>query len=193
MRIIKKNLLLIVIICFVSCKDKTDLGSNFFYLPDYESIDIGYPYGTIVYKSKEKNKFEKVLVYADIVSINNSDSYIIVKQNPNKKLLLQNIIDDLDDIKLWNNYYLESKKGGLVDLIYKKKSIYDIHKLIENKDIEVVADSLFKNDSFFKNIFKNKYNYYIIRKSDNSVFGPLTLSEFESMKNKMSIDLEFKN
>lgn len=192
MKIIKKNLLFIVIICFISCKDETDLGNNFYYLPNYESKDVGYPYGSIVYKSKEKYAFEKTFVYTDIVGINNNDSYIIVKQIPNKKLLLQNIKDDLNDLKLWSNYYLESKKGSLVDLIYKKTSIYDIHKLIKNKDTEIVVDSIFKNDSFCKSMFRNKINYYIIQKDKDIVFGPLTFNEFEVMKKNKNIDLDFK-
>lgn len=192
MRIIKKSLLLIVIICFVSCKDETDLGNNFYYLPDYESKDVGYPYGSIVYKSKEKYAFEKTFVYADITNINNNDSYIIVKQTPNKKLFLQNIKEDLKDLKIWSNYFLESKKGSLVDFIYKKTTIYDIHKLIKNKDTEIVADSIFKNDSFCKSIFRNKVNYYIIQKEKDILFGPLTLYEFEVMKKNKNIDLDFK-
>lgn len=188
--IIKNIFFGIVIICFTSCKDETDLGNNFYYLPDYESIDIGYPYGTIVYKSSEKNKFEKILIYADVASVNNNDDYIIVKQIPNKKILLQNIKDDLG---LWSNYYLEIKRDSLIDLNYQKTSIYNIHKLVTNKGVEAIADSIFNNEPFYKKMFKNKYNYYIIEKTNDSVFGPLNLKEFEAIKKEKKIDLDFEN
>ncbi len=191
--IIKNILLGIITICFISCKDETDLGNNFYYLPDYESEDVGYPYGSILYKSKEKYAYEKTLVYADITSINNNDCYIIVKQTPNKKLFLQNIKDDLDDLKSWSNYYLDNKKGSLVDLIYQKASIYDIHKLVKDKDTEKISDSLFNHNSFCKKMFRNKYNYYIIQKYDDSVLGPLNLKEFHALKKEKKIDLDFEN
>jgi hypothetical protein len=188
--IIKNIFFGIVIICFTSCKDETDLGNDFYYLPDYESIDIGYPYGTIVYKSNEKNKFEKILIYADVASVSNNDDYIIVKQIPNKKILLQNIKDDLG---LWSNYYLEIKRDSLIDLNYQKTSIYNIHKLVTNKGAEAMADSILNNEPFYKKMFRNKYNYYIIEKTNDSVFGPLTLKEFEALKKEKKIDLDFED
>lgn len=188
--IIKNIFFGMVIICFTSCKDETDLGNNFYYLPDYESVDIGYPYGTIVYKSSEKNKFEKIFIYADVVSVNNNDDYIIVKQIPNKKILLQNIKDDLN---LWSNYYLEIKRDSLIDLNYQKTSIYNIHKLVTNKGAEAITDSIFNNEPFYKKMFINKYNYNIIEKATDSVFGPLNLNEFDALKKEKKIDLDFEN
>ncbi len=179
-----------VIICFTSCKDETDLGNNFYYLPDYESVDVGYPFGSIIYKSKEKYVFEKIFVSADVINVNKNDDYIIVKQIPNKKILLQNIKDDLN---LWSNYYLEIKRDSLIDLNYQKTSIYNIHKLVTNKGAEAITDSIFNNEPFYKKMFVNKYNYYIIEKSNDFVFGPLTLKEFDALKKEKKIDLDFEN
>lgn len=188
--IIKNIFFGMVIICFTSCKDETDLGNNFYYLPDYESVDIGYPYGTIVYKSREKDKFEKIFIYADVISVSYNDNYIIVKQIPNRKILLQNIKDDLN---LWSNYYLEIKRDSLIDLNYQKTSIYHIHKLVTNKGAEAITDSIFNNEPFYKKMFVNKYNYYIIEKTNDFVFGSLTLKEFEAIKKEKKIDLDFED
>lgn len=192
MKTIKSFFLIILISCFSSCKDESNLGDHYFYLPDYESIDIGYPYGSIIYVSKEKNKFDKILIYADLKKINSDDDYVIAQQYPNKKLMIQNIEDELN---LWSNYYLENKKDSIVNLICKNTSIKEINKLVENtkkERLNVIVDSIFDNDVLYKKMFRNKINYYIIQKDREIVFGPLTLKEFEAIKKKKSIDLDFE-
>lgn len=190
MKNLKIYVLIFIMICFVSCKDETELGNDFFYLPEYESIDVGYPYGTIVYHSNEKNIYDDILVYSDIVGINNNDKYIIVKQKPNKKTLLKVIEDNLN---LWNNFYIESNKDSLINLVNRKILISDIHKLIKDKNIKEVEDSIFNNDLYYKELFNNKINYYIIQKRDNSILGPLSFKKFEIFKKERSIDLDFEN
>ncbi|UYW02005.1 hypothetical protein K5I29_03585 [Flavobacterium agricola] len=181
---------IIILFCFTSCNDKNYLGNNFYYLSEYESMDIGYPYGTIIYKSSEKNMFEKIIINSDVVNINNDENYIIVKQSPNKKLLLESIKNDLN---VWNNYYISIKKDSLIDLNNQKISIYNIHKLVTNRGTEVITDSIFNNEVLYRKMFRNKFNYYIIEKKTDSVYGPLTLEELNVFKKKKKIDLNFEN
>ena len=78
-------------------------------------------------------------------------------------------------------------------MVNRKILISDIHKLIKDKNIKVVEDSIFNNDLYYKELFNNKINYYIIQKSDKSILGPLSLKKFESYKKERSIDLVFEN
>ena len=54
-------------------------------------------------------------------------------------------------------------------------------------------DSIFNYEPFYKKMVKNKYNYYIIEKTNDSVFGQLTLKEFEAIKKEKKIDLDFED
>ena len=45
---------------------------------------------------------------------------------------------------------------------------------------------------FYKKIFKHKENYFIIQKANDSIFGQLTLSEFETLKRNKKINLELE-
>ena len=187
----KKTFIIFVLFTLFSCNDGSDLGDDYYYLPDYEALDIGYAYGTMVYKSENKNHFNDVIVYSDIKNIKFNSEYIIVLQEPNKKLMIKQIADDLTT---WNNYYLENKKDSVVNLTHGKLSLKNIDNLIkENKSrrLDKIADSIFNKESFYKKIFKNKENYYIIQKENDSIFGPLNLKEFTKIKNKKNIDLDF--
>ncbi|EKT3966592.1 hypothetical protein NTJ12_001659 [Flavobacterium psychrophilum] len=154
----KKIVVLLTLFTLFSCNDGSDLGNKYYYLPDYEALDIGYAYGSIVYKSENKNHFNNVLIYSEIEKINYNDEYILAIQKPNKASMTKRIKDDLE---LWNNYYLESKKDSLVSLVLKKMRLTDIHNLVDDKkrNLNITADSIFKNEILYKKMFQNKNNY----------------------------------
>ncbi|RYD53229.1 MAG: hypothetical protein EOP52_03560 [Sphingobacteriales bacterium] len=59
----------------------------------------------------------------------------------------------------------------------------DLKKYPDNSEsdrlaTEKEADSILKNDPYYKSIFINKYNYWIIVKNDTNVIGPLTKQEY---------------
>ena len=186
----KKTLVIFVIFTLFSCND-SELGSKYYYLADYAASDIGYPYGSIVYKSGKENHFDDIIVYSNVEKINHNSDYIIILQKPNKRLMDKKIRDDLE---FWNNYYLENKKDSLVDLTYKKMFLKDIYNLVKKdkaQKLNIITDSIFNNEIFYKKIFKNKENYYIIQKGNDSILGPLNLKEFTKIKNQKNIDLDF--
>ncbi len=175
----------------LSCKNESSLGSDFYCLPKYDAEE--YLTGSFIYKSTNENVFSKIIVYPVVEKTNYNESYIIALQQPNKSLMIKRIKDDLE---LWNNYYFENKKDSLINLVHKKMLLSEIHNLVGSKKIEkinVVADSIFNNEPFYKKMFRNKYNYYIIEKTNDSVFGPLTLKEFEALKKEKKIDLDFED
>jgi len=169
------------------CNDGTHLGNNYYYLPDYESVDIGYPYGSIVYKSHEKYHFDEVVIFSDINKITSNEKYIIVLQRPNKNILKSIIKDDLT---LWNEHYLKTKKDSIVILPYDTISLHKISELpINNK----IIDSIIQNKEPFKSMLKQKYsnNYYIIDKIKSETFGPFNKEEFDRKSKELKITLSF--
>lgn len=187
----KKIFVILVLFTLFSCNDESDLGSNYYYLPDYESVDIGYPYGTVIYKSEEKNHFDEIVIYSDIKKINFNKKFIIVLQKPNKELMIKNIEDDL---LMWNNHYLTNMKDTLVDFSFGKMSSKRIYNLINrNKTGELhrIAESLFNDGILKKKGFANFENYYIIQKQNDSIFGPYNFEKFTKIKYKKNIDLDF--
>lgn len=185
----RKIVLLFILLFFVSCNER-NLGKDYYCLSEYEANE--YLTGSFVYKSFNENVFEKIIVYPKVKSIEFNTEYIIVLQQPNKKLMLKKIKDDLE---LWNNYYSENKKDSLVSLVHKKMLLSNIHKLVgsnKTEKLNITADSIFNNEIFYKKMFENKSNYYIIQKANDSIFGPLTLKGFEIIKKKKSIDLDFE-
>ncbi|WP_289056288.1 hypothetical protein, partial [uncultured Carboxylicivirga sp.] len=66
----------------ISCNDR-DLGDGYFYLPKYESIDIGYPNcEAILYKSTAEYVFSNVRIRGDVIEVKSNSKYIIVKRDP---------------------------------------------------------------------------------------------------------------
>lgn len=171
-----------------SCTNKK---VDYYYLDKDESADIGYPYGSIIYKSSKKNYFEDILIYSDINQIQFDGKYIIVNQRPNKRLMRKKLEDDFN---IWSNYYSENKKDSLVDLSFSKMSLKEIFQLGETdkKKFTKVADSILLNDKFFKATFSNNENYYIIDKEKDKMYGPLIFSEFRKLKTNMKITFDFK-
>ena len=186
-------ILLSYLIVTIFIKDEQNLGNGYYFLPDYEAIDIGYSYGNMLYKSDKKNHFNNIIIFSDIKKINFNNYYIIVLQRPNKKLVLKQIEDDLT---LWNNYYTVNKKDSIVTFNFNKISLVRINNIIEKvgvNNISKVADSIFNNQEFYKKIFERKDNYYIVNKKNDSIFGQLTFDEFLRLKKKKNIALDFEN
>lgn len=117
--------LLFALTLLASCHNVTTVGNDYYYLPDHEAMDIGYPNGSIVYKSSAKNSFEKILVYSAIEKCISNDEYIIVLQKPNKQNM-RNLIKE--DFNFWNQYLQDFQFPELsfcVDF-YKKNNFTQI-------------------------------------------------------------------
>lgn len=78
MRFITSTLL--VCASLSSCYEDQDLGSGYYYLPDYEALDIGYPAKTALYKSLQKNVFSNVIAEGDVAVIRFNDKWIAFTQ-----------------------------------------------------------------------------------------------------------------
>jgi hypothetical protein len=73
-------LLLVVLYLTWGRGNEQDLGDNYFYLPKYEAVDIGYPDGAIIYKSTERNVFSDVKIHRNVISVDKNKDFIIAIQ-----------------------------------------------------------------------------------------------------------------
>jgi hypothetical protein len=107
-------------------KDKSELGDDYYYLSDFEAMDVGCPYGAIVYKAKRKNCFNKILVYKVKNAISNNE-FVLVVQNLEKDSIY---------------YIIEKKVDGLYgpynlnEFLYKQKELGVPQELSEALDSE---------------------------------------------------------
>lgn len=111
-----KKVLFACMIILMSCNDY-ELGNGYFYLSQDEAMDVGSPYGSIIYKSKQRCQYDKVVVYGDVLDCISDDNYILVSQKPNKEKIKELVEggsyfneDFLNQMfKNQKNYYIISK------------------------------------------------------------------------------------
>lgn len=73
-------LLIVVLYLTWGRGNEQDLGDNYYYLPKYEAVDIGYPDGAIIYKSAERNVFSDVKIHRNVISVVKNKDFIIAIQ-----------------------------------------------------------------------------------------------------------------
>ena len=170
---------------------------KYFYLDDFDSMDTGYPYGTVVYKAKKRGGFDTIIVSSDIVKYGENKSYIIALQRPNEELAISEIKNRLElfytGYKKYNytNENFGYPRGTNKDILLKSlDSLVSITK-DSTEAYQIEAEKIFKKEPFYQKIFQNELNYYIIDKKADSVFGPLKYDEFERLKQKKNINVKF--
>jgi hypothetical protein len=91
-------LLLVVVYLIWGRVNEQDLGDNYYYLPKYEAVDIGYPDGAIIYKSEQRNVFSDVKIQRTVISVNKNKDFIIAIQQDdsvNIKSIQSNVLDSI--------------------------------------------------------------------------------------------------
>ena len=182
--------MLFVVWVFCSCNNY-HLAKDYYYLPVDESIDVGYPYGSIIYKSDREYAFENTIVYTDVKECVSDDKYILVYQKPNKAIFAKELEDNL---KNFNSYFVKTKKDTLIELPHGKVSIKDIYYSTEKNgnNASKIANSLINDEPYYQNLFSNKFNYWIICLSNDSLIGPLTKDEYFIKRKEMNIPVTLK-
>jgi hypothetical protein len=104
-------------------------------------------------------------IYGKVLSYDFNEQFIIAKQQPVFNEYKSKLAFDLRD-----------------DLIkYPKNSLEDVEKT------EELADSILRNDPFYKNIFSGTINFWIIIIKSDSTIGPLTLNDYLIKRKKLNI------
>jgi len=76
--------------------NEQNLGDNYYYLPEYEAIDVRYPYGAIIYKSTQRCEIDEVKIHRNVISVNKNKQFIIAIQQDdsvNVKSRQSNVLD----------------------------------------------------------------------------------------------------
>jgi hypothetical protein len=97
-------ILIAVIIYFLSGSDEQDLGDNYYFLPEYEAIDVGFPDGAIIYKAPEKYIFNDIIIHRDVTNAKSNADYIIATQK----------VDSLGVKEVSILYYIIEKNTELI-------------------------------------------------------------------------------
>jgi hypothetical protein len=109
-------------------------------------------------------------IYGKVLSYDYNRKFIIVSQEPS-----------LEDYIGMLSFYLRD------DTVKYPTNDKDV--LLKS---EQEADSLIHSDSFYKSIFRNDINYWIIQITNDSLIGPLTKSEFEATRKELQIPDKLK-
>ena len=110
--------------------DEQDLGDNYYFLPEYEAIDIGFPDGAVIYKSTQKNVFNDIKIRGNVVdAISNSD-FIIASQKTNSSNFKNDSLQ----------YYVIVKK---TDSIYGP---YDKEEYLQKREKSNISKKLILNE-----------------------------------------------
>ena len=115
----------------LSCNEK-NLGGGYYYLPDYEAIDVGYPYGSMIYKSKSEYHYEQILIVSDLVNVRQSGDFIVVKQIPNLELYKKFVHDS------------DSLRGSITPNLFMNPANYYMIYQISNKMSEPLSRETLK-------------------------------------------------
>tara|TARA_R110000868_G_scaffold226734_4_gene479416 strand:+ start:622 stop:954 length:333 start_codon:yes stop_codon:yes gene_type:complete len=100
---------------------EAELGDDYYWLPKYEAIDVGYPNSeAIVYKSYDRWVFKDIKINGDVVKINSDSKHIIAKRKLNNTEKFEFYIIDkkLDSVIGPSDYktFLEVKDKLKIDL-----------------------------------------------------------------------------
>lgn len=132
-------ILLFGILFFIWQIDEQDLGKDYYYLPKYKAIDIGYPGGAVIYKSAQKNVFNNVKVQGDIISINKNKEFIIAIQNIDSVNINKVKLNALDSNYL--HYFIIVKK---TDSVYGPFNYVEFLK--KRKELKIPEELMFKKE-----------------------------------------------
>jgi hypothetical protein len=126
----KKRIIAIVIIFLLVVlyltwggADEQNLGDNYYYLPKYEAVDIGYPEGAIIYKSAQKNVFSDVKIHRNVISVNKNKEFIIAIQQDDSVN-----IKSIQSNALYSNYLHYFIIAKQTDMVYGPFSIIEYLK-----------------------------------------------------------------
>lgn len=118
-------------------------------------------------------------IYPKVTHYQYNRDFIVAAQKPNKKGHSYLLGFDLE-------FYFHEKHGVKEDR--SEKEIYTLH---EEKG-KVMADSLLRNDPYYKNIFLRNVNYWIISHKLDSLYGPLTKEEYIEKYKKLEMPKKFE-
>jgi hypothetical protein len=149
------------------------------------------------------NAASKNIIYADVVDYALDDSFILAEQHPSRSYIKNYLGNDLyDRYTAYADYLrnphaknqdqdptvLKSIQGDSINYReFLERGADDKNSIDDINIYEQLSDSLINNDPYYKRILSAKQNFWIIRLSDDSMFGPLTKSVYFKERARLSI------
>jgi len=118
------------------------------------------------------------------------DTKDILSHSPNRKEIYSKVLS-----YSYNERFIVAVQMPIYNE-YKKMIAFDLRddfkKYPKNSNDEILkseksADSILINDSFYKTIFSNKMNYWIIDHERKLFLGPLSLDEYELKRKQLGV------
>jgi hypothetical protein len=180
------SIIVVAYFLFDKKEERENLGSSYYYIPFQEiTFDVTGFGGNGIYIFKDSSQIP--VIFPRVVSYKYDSRYIVVKQKYDyteiKELLGSMLF-------LSSNYFTYDKnfvpiEEGTIDRI---KTIS--HSTFKQRD-SIINEIMTRNVNIIE-MKANKYSYYIIDKSNNTIVGPLAYDVFLRQKKKMGITLSLK-
>jgi hypothetical protein len=110
-------------------------------------------------------------IYGKVTKYKYDQNFILVTQQPDKEIYQGSIAFELRNANR-EKYKLNSEDD-----------------MIES---ERVADSLIQNDLYYKKLFTNKLNYWIVSHKHKKMYGPLTKIEYVAKRKELKVPDDLK-
>lgn len=136
------SVLLLAVVAFLFLSEGGDsLGDNYYYLPEYEAIDMGFHGGAVIYRSKRKNLFSDIKIQGNIINVShNSEFLIAIQQQVDSFGVKKENFVTKDPNKVLNYFIIDKDSGTLFGPYTKEQYI------LKRNQISVPTDLDFKTD-----------------------------------------------
>lgn len=129
-------------------------------------------------RSNNLDTFDRFNIYPEIIDKDYNDYFVVIKQKPilrkHKFFIYPSLMNEKFDLYI-NNLQNEG---------YSKQTAWELtYKFI---------DSVMAIDPYYKKVFSNKVNYYIIDLKDNIKYGPYNLKEYKKKRAELKVSSELK-
>lgn len=188
------NAVLLYILCIVtllglsSCDRNNNLES-YYYLDKDEALDVGYPYGSMVYKSLQEYSFSDILITSNVSKFKQNSQYVVAMQNLDTGLLRKWISESIENFIRHDGY--NGERAGLKFYDYVLPDTLLLKYDNSDSSIAYLTNMVLKS-SFIQKIRQNDTNYWIIQISNDSLIGPMIKSEFEITRKEMQLPDKLK-
>ncbi len=138
----KKLIITIIIIVFCAIivfifkgNKEQYLGDNYYFLTEYEAIDIGFPDGATVYKALHKNVFNDIKIQGNVVDAISNPDFIVASQRKDSSIIESDSLQYYIIVKKTDSVY---GPYNLDEYLQKRKKLNIPNKLILKDRLSVI-------------------------------------------------------
>ena len=140
-------------------------------------------------------------IYPNIKNYSFDENFIIVEQTPSFKNINSYVVEDLrgkygfllymkDSIKITKDVEKFMKSKIWTDSILHKEISREVlpgNNVRSFDTLGEIASKIIKEETYFKEMFSRKENYYIIDKQKQEVYGPFTIEKYRIKRKELKV------